>query len=402
MSIYKRPGKHKREDRWVVQTCRHGKVTRLYSDPVTHKAFLSHDDAKRAETQLELEVQTDSHPKRVKTKVGDLKDLYLISLRKKDKATTVYNREICLKNWVGPCLDHFYVEDLTNDDLDRINDDLNHRAPKASMNTIVSTARGFIKFLRKWNGTLLPERIFEYLNSEPSNHVYHFYSFEQEDKFLSVITNPKDKLLFTLFCYYGFRMTECLALKRGDIDLENKTISIKRIISRKTDFAEPIFTTPKTKRSIRTLTLIPGIAELLPANLGPDDFLFPGTWDSIVMGEVVVRRKAKKYAKLAGLPPIKVHEFRHSCASNLIKEGIPLRIVARWLGDTEGTVLSYYSHLFPDEENSVGTYFTAHPLGVPTEPKSGGNGPCSDQENAPEKEETGQAAKNASDDGPEM
>jgi hypothetical protein len=105
---------------------------------------------------------------------------------------------------------------------------------------------------------------------------------------------------------------------------------------------------------------------------------------------------------LAGLPPIKVHEFRHSCASNLIKEGIPLRIVARWLGDTEGTVLSYYSHLFPDEENSVGTYFAAHPLGAPVEPKSGGNGPCSDQPDTSESEKAEPTDKNAGDDGPEM
>lgn len=29
----------------------------------------------------------------------------------------------------------------------------------------------------------------------------------------------------------------------------------------------------------------------------------------------------------------------------MIKEGISLRIVSHWLGDTGGTILSYYSHL---------------------------------------------------------
>jgi integrase len=401
MSVYRRGSK--KDDRWVVQVSRRGKTVRLYSDPVTHKHFESSAEAKKVEAALTLEMEDASRPKKVKTRCSDLKNLYLVSLRKKDKATTVYCREICLKNWVGPCFEGFFVEDLTNDDIDRINDDLNKRAPKASMNTIVSTARGFIRFMRKWNGSLLPERIFEYLNSNPTNHVYHFYTFEQEEKFLSVITDPTDKLLFTLFCYYGFRMTECLALQRSDIDTVNKTISVRQIISRKTEFDVPIFTTPKTKRSIRTLTLVPGVAELIPSRLAPQDFLFPGRRGSPVMGEIVVRRKARKYAKMAGLPPIKVHEFRHSCASNLIKEGIPLRIVARWLGDTEGTILSYYSHLFPNEENSVGTFFTSHPIAKPTSGSSGNGGsPAPAPEPEPDPEDKDDKKSEDEDDGPEM
>jgi len=70
-----------------------------------------------------------------------------------------------------------------------------------------------------------------------------------------------------------------------------------------------------------------------------------------------VRRKAKRYATKPGLRTIKVHEFRHSCVCNLIRQGKPLRVVANWVGDTEATVLAHYSHMFKDEAQSVPDVF---------------------------------------------
>jgi len=98
------------------------------------------------------------------------------------------------------------------------------------------------------------------------------------------------------------------------------------------------------------------------AEAGLSDFLFPGEHGAYVINEGHVRRLVIKYANMAGLKPLRVHEFRHSCASNLIRNGMPLRIVAQWLGDTESTVLDYYSHMFPDESQSVAKFFESHPL----------------------------------------
>lgn len=60
-----------------------------------------------------------------------------------------------------------------------------------------------------------------------------------------------------------------------------------------------------------------------------------------------------------------VREFRYFYPSNLIRAGVPLRIVARWLGDTESAILSFYSHMFPDEQNSVPSLFGREPFILP-------------------------------------
>jgi integrase len=361
MSVFKIKDHGTSETLWVVQVYNRGKRVRLYSDPKTKKRFKSRAQALEKEAELRGRFEMESKPQQPKILCKDLADLFFASLQKKLKPSSIYTRSSFYKNYVEPNFGGYYVQDLTNDDLDRFNEKLN-KAPRGSMCNVVSTVRTYVKFLRKWNPSLLPERIFEYLSSTPDDHIYHFYTLEQERKFLSVITDPRDKLLFTIFCYYGMRMTECIALKRGDISLEEGTISVRRIVLTKSLYKKQVFTTPKTKRSVRTLTLIKDVADLLKPDQDPEAYLFPGKYGAIVINEGHVRRLAKEYAKKAGLPSIKIHEFRHSCASNLIRANFPVRIVAQWLGDTESTILEYYSHMFPDEANSIGRFFDGHSL----------------------------------------
>ncbi len=74
------------------------------------------------------------------------------------------------------------------------------------------------------------------------------------------------------------------------------------------------------------------------------------------MGHSEVRRRVEKCIKLAALPHMKVHGFRHSCVSWLLSKGMSYRTVARWVGDTESVVLETYSHLVPDEKDQIANF----------------------------------------------
>ena len=82
-----------------------------------------------------------------------------------------------------------------------------------------------------------------------------------------------------------------------------------------------------------------------------------GAEGAIVQGQSSVRRKAEMYAKKARLKVIKLHEFRHSCGSNLPASGLSVRVVARWVGDTECMVQDTYSHLLPSEKEVIKDFF---------------------------------------------
>ena len=68
-------------------------------------------------------------------------------------------------------------------------------------------------------------------------------------------------------------------------------------------------------------------------------------------------RKTAMYAKKAGVKVIKLHEFLLSCVSNLLANGLSVRVVAHWVGDTERTVQETYSHLLPSEKDVIKDFF---------------------------------------------
>ena len=64
-----------------------------------------------------------------------------------------------------------------------------------------------------------------------------------------------------------------------------------------------------------------------------------------------IQNANKKYAALAGLKTIRIHDFRHSHASLLANDGINIQEIARRLGHSKIEITwNTYSHLYPREE----------------------------------------------------
>ena len=50
--------------------------------------------------------------------------------------------------------------------------------------------------------------------------------------------------------------------------------------------------------------------------------------------------------KRAGLPKVRFHDLRHSCASLLLSQGIPMKQIQEWLGHSDfSTTANIYAHL---------------------------------------------------------
>ena len=46
------------------------------------------------------------------------------------------------------------------------------------------------------------------------------------------------------------------------------------------------------------------------------------------------------------LPKIRFHDLRHSCASLLLSNGVPMKMIQDWLGHSDmGTTANIYSHI---------------------------------------------------------
>jgi integrase len=61
-----------------------------------------------------------------------------------------------------------------------------------------------------------------------------------------------------------------------------------------------------------------------------------------------VTRQFKALLKAAGLPDIRLHDLRHSCATLLLAQGVSPRVVMETLGHSQVSLtLNTYSHVLP-------------------------------------------------------
>ena len=184
----------------------------------------------------------------------------------------------------------------------------------------------------------------------------NFFTLEEYNEFDSVIDNFSFHLFFEILFYLGLRQGECQALTWKDIDLENGKIKITKTLTTKIKGQKWTISSPKTKNSIRTLPLTKKLIEDLKKqkieamkfkDYSENWFVFG---NSFPFPETTIQVKKNKYCKLANVKQIRVHDFRHSCASLLINKGATISLVSKYLGHSNISItLNTYTHMYKSE-----------------------------------------------------
>ena len=191
-----------------------------------------------------------------------------------------------------------------------------------------------------------------------------FLSAEEMQKMFEALRGTKLELPVLVAAFYGFRRGEVLGLKWDAIDFERDTITIKHIVTNaKIDGKYEIVCADraKTKSSLRSLPLVSNIREKLLAlreqqkeNRRVCGNCYSKKYDGYVfvdaMGNIFNPRSVTaNFSKLLeqnGLRHIRFHDLRHSCASLLLANDVPLKQIQEWLGHSDiGTTANIYSHL---------------------------------------------------------
>lgn len=161
-------------------------------------------------------------------------------------------------------------------------------------------------------------------------------------------------IFFEIAFYTGMRKGEIHALRWCDID-EN-IINISRSITQKLK-GEDRITPPKNKSSIRTLQIPEPLKEVLSEHKKRCKQFDNFSENNLICGadkslrDTTIQNRAKKFAQLAGIKTIRIHDFRHSHASLLANEGINIQEISRRLGHSNVEMTwNTYSHLYPREE----------------------------------------------------
>lgn len=205
--------------------------------------------------------------------------------------------------------------------------------PKNPMNSIPSfqkTDKERLKEMQIWT----PEQFKEFYNAfEPSQSDYANY--------------------FHLLFWTGLRKNEGRSLTFNDYD--GRCIKVSKQIDRNGNVS-----VLKTKGSKRTIALDKQTIQLINQQYEKYSALdgFEGNWYIFggyrPLSRTSIDRMKSKALSKTDLPPIRIHDLRHSHASYLIEKGVNIYKISKRLGHSSITItLDRYGHLMDHEENEV-------------------------------------------------
>ena len=191
-----------------------------------------------------------------------------------------------------------------------------------------------------------------------------FLSAEEMQKMFEALRGTKLELPVLVAAFYGFRRGEVLGLKWDAIDFERGTISVIRTVTtitvdgKQTEIEQQ---SAKTKSSLRTLPLIGSFREYFMQvkeaqelnkqvcgncyNYEYDGFVFVDELGERMRVDYLTNA-FPKFLESHGLRRMRFHDLRHSCASLLLANGVPLKHIQEWLGHSDfTTTANIYAHL---------------------------------------------------------
>jgi integrase len=182
---------------------------------------------------------------------------------------------------------------------------------------------------------------------------------EAAGRLLEIASGGRLYLPVLLTLMTGMRLGEVLGLRWEDVDLKNGVLRVRQALEQTR--AGLAFKAPKTHRSKRPVALPSLLVDALVWHRGEQErvrTLLGSAWqeyglvcsreDGAPWPPKLLSKAFEHLASRAGMPEVRFHDLRHSHASQLLQQGIPLKVVSERLGHARAsTTLDIYSHLLP-------------------------------------------------------
>ena len=200
--------------------------------------------------------------------------------------------------------------------------------------------------------------------SKPEPFKGDYYLDSEVLNLFEVIKGHKIELVVLLTAFYGLRRSEVIGLKWSAFDFNHNCFSIRHTVTTCNVKGERVTIKKdkaKNKSSLRTYPLIPFLKErLLEAKKQQEENrkLCGRAYNKEYLGYVCVdvignlikpNYVSSTFGKLLAknnLRHIRFHDLRHTCASLLLANGVPMEQVKEWLGHSEiSTTVDIYGHL---------------------------------------------------------
>ncbi len=289
----------------------------------------------------------------------DFIELYMNDMEHRLKPATVANKRFLIEQKISPFFDRMPLNEIKATDIRRWQNfmtsyrDKNGEAYSPTyLKTINNQLTAIFNYAVRYYG--LSENPCSKAGSIGKKNAEEMLFWTKEEFLLFIKafeSRPDAHAIFMTLYYTGIRVGELLALTPADIDLERSTVRINKSYQRLE--RQDIVSTPKTPKSIRTVTMPEGLLQCLKVymaehrDIQKNDRLFPYTKNYLY-------REMDYGCSASGVKKIRVHDIRHSHASLLVEMGFSPLLIAERLGhERVQTTMDTYSHLYPNKQQEV-------------------------------------------------
>ena len=331
-------------------------------------------DKKYAQVMQEFNSNIRPHSKVMTVK--DISTEYLADFHQTDAPKTYYGRVHHLDKYINPEIGHITARNLSTNRIrqfyrdvtavrghkkvEQINKTLRHMLNWAQSNELGITSNPITSdVMDRLRRTGRRKNRLQEL--QPDKQVF---SLEEASMILTAAVNKREEVIIQLQLLHGLRISEALAIRWSDIDLQNGEIHVSRQVSSTpkkyrtgTSYESDNYLTEthtKTEHSNRHVPLHDKTRELL--SLTPEDerigLVFATAKSTPMSASNYTRRIFRPSMKSLGFE-FKTHDLRKMYGSFLYDQGVNIVTLSRWMGHSSPSItLNIYAKVVVDRQSS--------------------------------------------------
>jgi integrase len=275
-------------------------------------------------------------------------------------ASSVVKDRQMFKSYLEPRFGNLLVTDISDDAIQAFIADLKTKNTLSnnSINKILQLFKSLLNFALK-KRILQFNPMFGIKLLPVSDEAYSYWTKEEASRFLSYANvryqgNERWKyVMYLLLLTTGVRIREATAIYWECVNFDSGIIEISHSHDR---FLKQIKVGTKGKK-MRYVPLCPELASELKSikNKSTSRMVFPGKDDGILDADCFRKRTFYRDIKLAGVRKIKIHDLRHTFASNYMMGDGNSYDLKTILGHSDQKMTERYTHLAPSHIASKGS-----------------------------------------------
>ena len=305
-----------------------------------------------------------------------LTDTWLPIKRRHVRASTSYRYSWMVDHYVNPSIGHVPLRRLRADHLDGLYDQLAATGGRNGTGLSPKTVHEVHMIIRSsldlaMRRELVGGNAAQATNARhkrPTRTIPRAWTAEELATFLAAAGSQRLYPALHLAAYTGMRRSEVAGLKWSDLDRPNQRLSISRTLQ--SVAGQPVEFPVKTRTSRRCVDLDDQTMNVLvrwrrrltrdQLPHGVDDWMFANPAGRFVNPESISQLFHRIQRGLPDLPRIRFHDLRHTHASLLIMDGVPVKVVSERLGHANvAFTMHTYQHLLPGMSAAAARQFAA-------------------------------------------